>query len=198
MTNPPEPFSPQAFANAKTNDASAIVSLINSQRAFIAGLASHLISRELQAKTRISELVQDTLTAAFRGFQQYKGETEAELRSWLKTIVTNMAATRTRGYLDTAKRNVILERSLQTVKSDQVSAEIAGDDLSPSSIVSRLEERELLLAKLGNLPDITRDVIVLRYRDDLSFEEIAQRVGKPIEAVKKIWLRGIDNLNHQA
>lgn len=194
MPNTPDTASQLALAIAKTNDPNAIGALIEAHRTFISGLASSLISPRLQAKTGDSDLVQDTCTAAYEGFKQFKGETEAEFRAWLKAIITKLAAAKAHYYLDTAKRDAKLEVTIQGGNPDQSPIDIPAKGLSPSSIVSRLEERELLLQKLGTLSDVTREVITLCYRDDLSFEEIAQRVGKSMEAVKKIWLRGIESL----
>jgi RNA polymerase sigma-70 factor (ECF subfamily) len=44
------------------------------------------------------------------------------------------------------------------------------------------------------LPAHYRDILLLRHFQGLSFPEIARRLGKTVDSVKKMWLRGLAQL----
>ncbi len=55
--------------------------------------------------------------------------------------------------------------------------------------------RDLQLERaLEQLRPDYRTVIVLRYREGRSFQEIAGRLDRSVDAVRKLWLRGITRL----
>jgi len=47
---------------------------------------------------------------------------------------------------------------------------------------------------MSRLPAHYRDVLMLRHIEDLSFEEVALKLGKSAGAVRMIWLRALENL----
>jgi RNA polymerase sigma-70 factor (ECF subfamily) len=56
-------------------------------------------------------------------------------------------------------------------------------------------ERGVLLANaLAGLPDDYREVIVLRYLEGFSFADIAARMGRSVDSVQKLWVRGLAKL----
>jgi RNA polymerase sigma-70 factor (ECF subfamily) len=67
-------------------------------------------------------------------------------------------------------------------------------DPTPSEVVMGGEEAERVLRELSRFPEEQRLVLLLRMRDELGYEEIAARVGKSVEAVKKIYSRGLKRL----
>ena len=50
---------------------------------------------------------------------------------------------------------------------------------------------------LERLPEAYRRVVLLRYREERSFEEIAQRIGRSANAVRQLWLRAIVRLQQE-
>jgi RNA polymerase sigma-70 factor (ECF subfamily) len=54
----------------------------------------------------------------------------------------------------------------------------------------------LLADTLGRLPEDYREVLILRHLECLSFPEVAQRMGRSADAVKKLWTRALDRLRH--
>ncbi len=47
---------------------------------------------------------------------------------------------------------------------------------------------------LETLPEDYRQVIVWRYQEERSFAEIAERMGRTENAVRKLWFRAIERL----
>ena len=55
----------------------------------------------------------------------------------------------------------------------------------------RHEGAVLVADAVSRLPDAYREVIVLRHFQDLAFADIAQRMGRSEESVKKLWVRAL-------
>ena len=60
----------------------------------------------------------------------------------------------------------------------------------PSQQAARLEQAVLLADALGRLPADYREVLVLRHLEGLTFPEVAGRMGRSVDSVKKLWARG--------
>jgi RNA polymerase sigma-70 factor (ECF subfamily) len=52
----------------------------------------------------------------------------------------------------------------------------------------------LLANALAQLPDDQQEVLVLRHLEELSFAEVAARMGRTVDSVKGLWTRGLDRL----
>ncbi len=69
--------------------------------------------------------------------------------------------------------------------------EIAADDPSPFERCSWLEDRERIAAALLELDTLHREVLVLRFHEDLSLEEIASVTQAHLSTVKSRLYRGM-------
>src|SRR5438045_1157805 len=65
---------------------------------------------------------------------------------------------------------------------------------SPSQQASRREQSVLLAEALARLPPEWRELLILRHLEGLTFPEVAQRMGRTVDSVKKLWPRALANL----
>jgi RNA polymerase sigma-70 factor (ECF subfamily) len=65
---------------------------------------------------------------------------------------------------------------------------------SPSERAARREQGVLLANALARLPAHYREVIVLRHLEGLKFAEVARRMGRTIDSVKKMWTPALAEL----
>ena len=70
----------------------------------------------------------------------------------------------------------------------------APDNLSPADLAAAHEESERVWAALVRLPAFYREVLLLRFQEDLSLEEIAAVVAAPLSTVKSRLYRGLSEL----
>ncbi len=102
-----------------------------------------------------------------------------------------------RRYLGTQGRDVRLEREL-AVHLDQSSRlldrGLVAPISSPSQQASRREQVVLLADALERLPEDYREVIVLRHLEGLPFAEVSRRMGRSLDSVEKLWVRGLARL----
>jgi RNA polymerase sigma-70 factor (ECF subfamily) len=157
-------------------------------------LARLQISRRLQGKIDPADVVQDTFLKAHRHFKQFRGSTEVELAAWLRKILAMNLANVMRHYYGRKRRDVRLERDL-AVEIDQSSRVLdqglVSQQSSPSQQAARREQAVVLADALERLPAHYREVVILRHLEGLSFPEVAERMGRTVDSVKKLWVRGL-------
>jgi RNA polymerase sigma-70 factor (ECF subfamily) len=192
-----DPAAEQLFHRAKAGDSLALGRLLERYRAYLAVLARVQIGRRLQGKVDASDVVQDAFLGAHRDFAQFRGTSEREFMGWLRGILASLLANLVRHYQGTQRRNVRLERQLAS-ELDQSSIALerglAAPQSSPSQQAIRREQSVLLAEALGRLPEEWRDLLILRHLEGLSFPEVAQRLGRSVDSLKKQWPRALAGL----
>jgi RNA polymerase sigma-70 factor (ECF subfamily) len=189
----------QLLQRARAGDDRALGQLLESYRDYLALLGRLQIGRRLQSKADAADLVQETFLEAYRTFAHFRGETEAELIAWLRQILASNLAMFVRRYLGTQRRDVRLEQELgqeidQT--SQRLDQGLAAPESSPSQRAARREQAVLLAGALARLPEDYREVLILRHLESQSFPEVARRMDRSVDAVKKLWTRALDRLRH--
>jgi RNA polymerase sigma-70 factor (ECF subfamily) len=93
-----------------------------------------------------------------------------------------------------------LERQL-TIELDQSSQALdrglVAAQSSPSQQAVRREQSVLLAEALARLPEPWRDLLILRHLEGLTFPEVAQRLGRTLDSVKKQWPRALASLRRE-
>jgi RNA polymerase sigma-70 factor, ECF subfamily len=159
--------------------------LAGSEDAFAALVGRHqrsvynLLARMLRNPALAEELAQETFLKAYTHLRSFKPE--FKFANWVLRIAHNCAI------------DLLRQRGPQVVSTDEV--ESGGQRPIEDTIVDpgsdeaerRLERRDLsqvLGAALDNLRPEYRRVVVLRYQQDLGYEEIAAITGEPVGTVK--------------
>lgn len=78
----------------------------------------------------------------------------------------------------------LLRRRKPYAPLDDVALFVPSDDPQPEELALRTEQSEMVQRLLNTLPDKYRSVTVLRYYNDLSYDEIAKATGLTESAVK--------------
>jgi RNA polymerase sigma-70 factor (ECF subfamily) len=178
---------------ARAGDRQALGALIDAYRPYLKLLARLHQDSRMQAKLDDSDLVQDVLMLAIRDFSEFRGVTEPEFTSWLRTIMARVAAKSVR-HFRTRRRDIALEQNLQ-VSLDQsswlLSSKLAAPDETPSQEAAYRERAVLVAEALERLPEHYREVVILRDFEGLTPKEIGQRLNRTPDAVCKIWARAM-------
>jgi RNA polymerase sigma-70 factor (ECF subfamily) len=182
---------------ARTGDASTLGRLFELYRRYLGLLARVQIGQRLQGKVDASDLVQETFLDAHRNFGRFQGTSEGQLVRWLRQILAAKLADLLRRYLGTQGRDVRLEREIEEAfdrSSVLLDRGLVAPESSPSQQAGRREQAVLLADALGDLPDDYREVIVLRHLEGLTFPQVAQRLGRSLDSVEKVWMRALVRL----
>jgi len=187
----------QLLTLARAGEPSDLGRLLELYRGYLSLLARLQIGRRLQGKVDAADLVQDTFLEAHRNWKRFRGTTEAELLSWLRRILAARVADLLRRYLGSQRRDVRLERELAAEldqSSQDLDAGLMAKQDSPSKQVAQREQGVLLANALATLPEDYREVLILRHLEGLSFPEVAQRMERTLDSVKKLWTRALERL----
>jgi RNA polymerase sigma-70 factor (ECF subfamily) len=95
--------------------------------------------------------------------------------------------------LETDKRQADREVRLPGTGSTS-GASLPGDVPTASTVAVAAERDAKVRAALETLPEDYRQVINWRYQEELSFADIASRMGRSENAVRKLWFRAIERL----
>lgn len=125
------------------------------------------------------EVVNDVFLAAFGNLDRFEGG-ESEFRAWLYRIARNKRA------------DLFRARSRQPRPVDHTLGVAPSGDVEAEAI-AQLADAELRMVLADLTPD-QRDVIVLRFVNDLSLEQVAAIVEKPTGAVKALQHRALTQL----
>ena len=74
----------QLIRRAKGDDPLALNRLLGLYRNYLALVARHQIDTGLEVRLDLSDMVQETLLEACRGFARFEGTTERELIHWIE------------------------------------------------------------------------------------------------------------------
>ncbi len=197
MDRDAEPDTQQMLRLARQDPGQALGPLLERYRHYLQLLARLQIGRRLQGKVDASDVIQEVFLEAHRHFDHFRGMEEAELASWLRQILAARLAKLVRRYFRTQGRNIRLERELALdvdQSSQALDRGLIAAQSSPSQKAARREQGLILAEALGRLPEHYREVLILRHLEELSFPEIAGRLGRSLDSVKNLWARGLAQL----
>jgi RNA polymerase sigma-70 factor, ECF subfamily len=142
-----------------------------------------LCTGTLGAKEGVSDIVQDAMQNVFVNFRQFHGGTEEEFLAWTRTIFSRVWIDVQR-YWYSRIRDFSREQALQQASDSSTAEELLTDDQNPtpSSVASRNEEIDRLLAMVDELPDRQRLVVLLRKMFNHSWPELGMLMFRPHEA----------------
>jgi RNA polymerase sigma-70 factor (ECF subfamily) len=143
-------------------------------------LARYLMRNEAEAE----DVVQSAYVRAISHFAGFRG---GDGRAWLLTIVRNTCYDRMR------KRGA----SVQDTDFDEASHSGGRQNPDPEAALLLAERTELLRKSLAELPAESREVLVLRELEQMSYQQIANIVGIPVGTVMSRLSRARQRL-HQA
>ncbi len=137
-------------------------------------------------REQAEDLFQDVWMRVMVRGAQFNGQ--ARFETWLFTIARNMVIDLRR------KRTTSSLDELFEAGSDEdrpMSFEVAADEPTPFDRVSNFEDREKIATALLDLDTLHREVLVLRFYEELSLEEIAKVTKSHLSTVKSRLYRGM-------
>jgi RNA polymerase sigma-70 factor (ECF subfamily) len=181
--------------SARRGSREALGELLESCRQYLWLVAKEELEEGLQAKVGPSDVVQQTFLEAQRDFEKFAGRTRHELLRWLRRLLLHNLMDACRRYTLSQKRQVGREVPIAGPDSSSGPGPVLRySGPSPSDCAVVQEAESLLTQALAEIPEPYRSVVAMRHQHGLSFEEIAARLDRSAEVVRKIWFRGIQQL----
>jgi RNA polymerase sigma-70 factor (ECF subfamily) len=138
---------------------------------------ARLAMRLLGDQDDAADAVQDAFIRAYLSLDSY--QERDRFGSWLMCIVAN----RCRSATDSARRRASIASEWMRARTDAAHGFEAPHESDPA-LAERISEA------LGALPDATRTVVLRKYREGLSYEEISADTGVAVSALKMRVARG--------
>ena len=114
------------------------------------------------------ELAQESLLRGLRALGTL--EDPAKFGPWLCGIASRVC-------LDWLKSGQARQVSLEAMCDGQPDAWVAQQGDSPDEAACRADDKRLLLAEVDTLPESYREVILLYYYDDVTYQDVAAALG---------------------
>jgi RNA polymerase sigma-70 factor (ECF subfamily) len=125
------------------------------------------------------DLTMEAFAKAFRNLERFKKD--YTFSTWLFRIATNNT-------IDFIRKKKLKTMSLNNTLSDDsgnsVNIDVEDDDNNPQDEFIKSQRIEMVRFFVDKLPAKYRKLVQLRYFDELSYEEIAQELDKPLGTVK--------------
>lgn len=125
------------------------------------------------------DLTMEAFAKAFRNLERFKKD--YTFSTWLFRIATNNT-------IDFIRKKKLKTMSLNNTMSDDsgnsVNIDVEDDDNNPQDEFIKSQRIEMVRIFVDKLPAKYRKLVQLRYFDELSYEEIAQELEKPLGTVK--------------
>jgi RNA polymerase sigma factor (sigma-70 family) len=124
------------------------------------------------------DIAQDVFIKAFQGIREFRGD--SQVFTWLYRIAANLSI------------NHVRKRNLRSFLSLDILGETLGDpDSAPDHLVERNETTSTIERAVQTLPEKQKAVFVLRYYQDLSYEEIAEILHRSVGGLKANYFHAV-------
>lgn len=167
----------------KDGDKNAFKELVDRYTTSLYNFARHFVDQ-----TNAPDIVQETFIKAWKHLSRFDS-TKASFKTWLFTILKNTIT----DFLRKKKSIVFSDMEKEDDEGEIISFSetILDEDTMPDEVLQKLEDKEFLRRTLDTLKPHDRQVLILHYQEDLTFEEISSILQKPLNTVKSINRRAI-------
>jgi RNA polymerase sigma-70 factor (ECF subfamily) len=169
----------------RAGDRQQLEELLAAWRPFLSLQARGLLGDRLGARADTSDVVQETMTRAYRDFLRFRGTSQREWAAWLRSILRGQAG-KMRRFHAAGRRSVAREGAAEDVEARGMHP--------PLEQMIALEQMAAIAAALELLPQAMQDVIYLRNFRHQSFEQVAQIMERSPGATRVLWSRAVQQL----
>jgi RNA polymerase sigma-70 factor (ECF subfamily) len=194
----PDGDTKELLGRAHGGDASAVRALLQRHRAQLARMVDARIDPRLRGRIDPSDVIQETLAAASQKMDRYLAEQPIPFYPWLRQIAWEKLVHLHDRHLRAAKRSVAREQIARPGISDEsvmdLTRQFVGGASSPSAAAVRNELRQRVRQSLDALSEGDREVLLLRYLEQLSSKEIGAIMGVSEAAVNMRHMRALERM----
>jgi RNA polymerase sigma-70 factor, ECF subfamily len=176
----------QLVRRAQGGDRAALDPLFQRYYDRVRRIARVRLGQGLRQRMDSGDIVQETFLAALGAFDRFEVRDESSLLQWLSVLLENRIRDAS-DWNDAAKRAAARERPLVADGlSGAITLDLAAAALTPAESAAHGEQAEALEEALAALPEQDRELILLRDYVGMTWEEVAQRLGRPSAAAARM------------
>jgi RNA polymerase sigma-70 factor (ECF subfamily) len=178
------------------NDPAAAIELIESHRDRLRAMVAVRLDRRLATRVDPSDVVQETLAEAHQRLPEYLQSSAIPFYPWLRSLAWRRLIQLYRRHIVSQARAVTREERWDGYLPDHSAQDLAerltARGSSPSRRIQREEQKARVRAALARLEPRDREVLVLRYLEQLSLDETAAVLELSTEAAKSRQRRALE------
>lgn len=156
----------ELYENGNDN---AFDELLQRHQSYVYSYILFLVKEEDKA----DDIFQETFTRAIIAIRSHKYQTTGKFSAWLIRIAHNLIIDSTR---ETESGKQITQEKFTPIILNDIRLSESGVE---KNIIEQ-QKADQIRKMLDYLPDVQREVILLRFYEDLSFKEIAEKTGVSI------------------
>jgi RNA polymerase sigma-70 factor (ECF subfamily) len=184
------------LAHASAGDQAAAQQLLALHRTRLRSMIALRLDRRLSARVDPSDVLQETFAEAHQKLPEYLQTRPIPFYPWLRRIAWEKIVHLHRQHLMAQARAVTREEQYQAALPDEsvldLGRRLLAGGASPSQHVLEQELKTRVRAALAQLDPRDREVIVLRFLEQLSVEETAATLEISSQAVKSRQRRALE------
>jgi RNA polymerase sigma-70 factor (ECF subfamily) len=189
------PDTAELIEQATRGDGQARQDLLVRHQSRLRQMVAVRMDRQLAARVAPSDVVQDALAEAQRTMDDYLRRRPLPFYPWLRRLAWERLIQLHRQHVEAGRRSLLRERGLDLGLPDQSAImlvnRLIASGTSPSRNAIRDETRDRVRAALDELTPRDREVLVLRFLEQLSTAETAAALGIGEGAVKSRLMRAV-------
>jgi RNA polymerase sigma-70 factor (ECF subfamily) len=194
----PNPGIEPLLRDAVGGDADALKKLLTMHRERLRRMIALRLDVRLAARVDASDIVQEALADAARKLDDYARERPLPFYPWLHRLAAERLVQAHRRHLRSQARGVGREEPATFIWPDASATllvhRLAANDTTPGHALVREEQRQRLRVALVRLAAPDREILVMRYLEDLTFPEVAAILGIGEGAAKMRHLRALQRI----
>ena len=175
--------------DAALGDDAALARLLNHHRERLHRMIAFRLDPRLAVHVDASDIVQEALADAARKLTDYCHKRPLPFYPWLHRLASERLALARRRY-----RRVPVNAQWADSSANQLIDLLVAQDSTPSHDLAREEQRRRVHAALDRLAASDREILILRYLEELAFAEIAAILGIEAGAAKMRHLRALQRI----
>jgi RNA polymerase sigma-70 factor (ECF subfamily) len=194
---PASPDTDQLLERVAQGDNTARGPLLERHRSRLRQMIALRLDRRLRARIDPSDVLQDALAEAAGKLSDFARRRPLPFYPWLRRLAWERLVQVHRRHVGAGKRSVRREEHSLLLPNEsalELADRLAARGSSPSAGLRHAEMRDRLLGALARLGERDREVLVLRYLERLSTEELAAVLGLTPAGVKTRQLRALQRL----
>jgi RNA polymerase sigma-70 factor (ECF subfamily) len=182
-------------------DQRGLQELLMKHRPRLRRMVAARLDPRLASRVDPSDIVQETFVEAVKQLPSYIEKPAIPFYPWLRQLTANRLAAAYQHHLHAQRRSVAREVSVDLGLSSASVALLAdrlvSSQTTPSREMGRKELERQVREALGRLPLIDREVLILKFVEQLSPQETAAILGISAEAVGMRRLRALRRLSDE-
>lgn len=147
---------------------------------------NNFVNRMIGDADESEDVTQDIFLKVWKKIKKYR--TGSNFKIWIFAIARNATIDHLR------KKKHIIFSDFEHEDRNLLTDNIADPAPLQDKVFAQMQDKEALEKALALLVPVYREVVLLRYREDLTFAEIGKITGKPLHTVKSQHRRGLEKL----